>query len=181
MAALGAIGATGVALILRVGIVGQRGVLSDLTASDSTCIDLARAAIDRIAASPLVGDAFRPYSDQLVGGRTADFARLFPTQPVLRLRHQRRDSRCAASVVILAVSLWRCVVGLRRRNLAPSSLAGARRPGRNRRGVFRELYITQTWTGSVVLIVAATASLTCASATGTEDETIDPGLPARSP
>lgn len=182
VAVLGAAGATGVVLILKVGIVGQRGVLSDLSASDSTRIDLARAAVDRIAASPLVGDAFRPYSDQLVGGRTADFARLFPTH------NQYFDYGIRGGVlagllliVILALSLWRCVAGLRRRNLAPEFFGGALAGlVAVAAGCFGELYITQTWTGSVVMIVAATASSTWASST-TDAERIDPGLPARSP
>lgn len=142
-------------VLLTVGLWRQRRELSDLGASDQNRVDLARDAGGRLGSSPWVGDAFRPSGDSLAGGATASFDRLFPTHNQY-LDYALRGGFPAAVllVAVLAATAWLALRRWRGRGAdrAPANAVvclaflAALVPG-----ALTELYISQTWTGVVVM------------------------------
>ena len=141
------------------GILAQREALSNLSASDSNRIVLAREALDHILANPLVGDAFRPYSAVLQGGAQADFARLFPSH------NQYLDYGIRGGLVAIGLLLALLVV------VTGRALALRRHPDPDTAafasgmlaalvavvlGSLGELYFSQPWSGSAILMLLAT-------------------------
>ncbi|GIM64159.1 hypothetical protein Pve01_82430 [Planomonospora venezuelensis] len=150
---LGAVGAATV----TVGLTEQRTRLNDLQASDSDRVALAQESSERIASNPFVGDAFQTHSSDLVGGAVANFDRLFPSH------NQYLDFgiRGGAPALLLLVAFLALTAWLLFRRwlkdapedfepvygavlaflmaLVPAGLT--------------ELYISQTWTGVVIMLV----------------------------
>ena len=155
---LGAVGAVAV----TVGLTEQRTHLNDLQASDSDRISLAQESSERIASNPIVGDAFKPEGSDLPGGAVANFDRLFPSHNQY-LDYGIRGGLPA--LVLLVAFLGLTGVLLFRRWV--TSAAGAVDPffgavlaylAALAPGALTELYISQTWTGVVIMMVLGTAA-----------------------
>ena len=164
-AAGGALLAFNAFITLSVGLVSQRTQESNLAASDTNRVQLARGATDRIGANPIFGDAFHSYSSVLAGGRKASFARIFPAH------NQYLDFglRGGAPAVLLLVALLLLTIAAAVRilragtaNVAPVGWAGLGFVVALGLGCLTELYVAETWTGSLALfyfgLVARTAA-----------------------
>lgn len=145
------------AITVSVGLSAQRTVLNDLESSDSDRVSLAKESSERIWQNLVFGDAFRAHSSELVGGAEATFDRLFPSH------NQYLDFGIRAglgAVVLLVVFLAATALFLFVRWLKDppetfNPLYGATLgflmavvPAG-----LTELYISQTWTGVVIMFV----------------------------
>lgn len=160
-------GGLGLAWIFTTGIQGARQSESDITASDNTRVSLAGEAVGRLLSRPSFGDQFAPYSDVLVGGRTADFSRLFPTHNQY-LDYGLRGGILA--VALLVAFLWvTAKVSYRASRICSDaghcnyhtaivSIVVAVAVG----NLF-ELYLTQSWTGTVLMLLFGVGSTACSS------------------
>lgn len=157
-----ALGALGLQLLAG-GVLGERSANQAVLAeSDSTRIELARQGVERALANPLLGDKFQPFSNELVGGRVAEFARLFPTHNQY-LDYALRGG-VAAALLLLALLAVTAIASLRavradadhsEFHAAIVSITIALSLGN-----LGELYLTQTWTGSVLFgLLGAQAAL----------------------
>lgn len=148
--ALGAAAAT-------VGLTTQRTELNDLQASDSDRVALAEESSERIAGNPLVGDAFRAHSSELVGGAVANFDRLFPAHNQY-LDFGIRGGAPALLLLVAFLALTGWLLFWRWLKAPPASF----KPVYGATLAFlmalipaglTELYISQTWTGVAIMLV----------------------------
>ncbi len=156
----GGVTAAGFAVIgkiaMTIGLWNQRVVGSDLAESDSARVDLAQESTQRMASSPLFGDAFRPHSDQLLGGGVATFDRLFPTHNQY-LDYGVRGGAIAAILLVAflalttLVLLWRWWISSRQ-DFEPMYGAGLGLLAALVPAALTELYISQTWSGVVLML-----------------------------
>jgi O-antigen ligase len=143
-------------LAMTIGLWSQRVVTSDLVESDSERVHLAQESTKRIASSPLFGDAFQQHSDQLVGGGLATFDRLFPTHNQY-LDYGVRGGFIAAFLFVAFLSLTTLVL-LRqwwissRQDFEPMYGAGLGLLAALIPAALTELYISQTWSGVVLML-----------------------------
>lgn len=144
------------AVLATVGLATQRTQLSDIQASDQKRIDLARSAGARLRESPLTGDSFRPAGSDLAGGVTASFDRLFPTHNQY-LDYALRGGLPALLLLLalLGLTAWLALRVWWRTRRGPLPVTGittlaflaALVPG-----ALTELYISQTWSGVVIMM-----------------------------
>jgi O-Antigen ligase len=142
-------------ITLTFGLVAQRTQESDLGASDSNRVQLARGAADRVGRNPFFGDAFHPYSSTLAGGRQASFSRIFPAHNQY-LDYGLRGGVPAvllllAFLLLMLVAAGR-IVRARPTVIGPAGWAGFGFVIALGFGSLTELYISQTWTGSLALL-----------------------------
>ncbi|MEV0056424.1 O-antigen ligase family protein [Saccharopolyspora shandongensis] len=139
------------------GVIGKRESTTDLTESDDTRLSLAVEAAKRILDRPLLGDRFLPHDSVLIGGVQAKFERLFPAHN----QYLDYGLRGGVLAVILLIALL-VLFGMRAWKLARTAtdpdeagyhaalLAVIVAVGF---GNFFWLYVIQTWTGCVLMIL----------------------------
>lgn len=162
----GALLAVNAFITLSVGLVAQRTEESDLAASDSNRVELARGAVHRVGSDPLFGDAFHPYSSTLAGGRQASFSRIFPAHNQYLdygLRGGVPAVLLLGALLLLMLLAAIRVIRTAEGDRAPVGWAGLGFVIALGAGCLMELYISQTWTGSLAMfylgIVARYAAL----------------------
>jgi hypothetical protein len=144
--------------VLHMGILGEReSNASVLAASDATRVQLAHEAVSRLASHPLLGDNFVPYSSFLVGGREADFARLFPTHDQY-LDYGLRGGLVAIVLLVGVLSVYalrafRLALSCRDREMSCFHSALTAIIAAAAVGNFAQLYVTQAWTGIVLFFL----------------------------
>ncbi len=183
----GIAGGAGLLHYLTLGVIGERSAETDLGGSDDTRLQLAGQAVVRLVTKPLLGEMFHPYDDVLVGGVQADFARLFPSHNQY-LDYGLRGGvlalvLLAALLVVFARRSWRLSRTARDAEVAAyhAGLLGVLAAVAF--GSFFALYVTQTWTGTVLMmLIGVSASVGAgdrgADATG-PDVTVGGAEPAR--
>lgn len=143
--------------VLNHGVIGKRQSGTDLMESDDTRMALGVDAANRILDRPLLGDRFQPYDSVLIGGVHAKFGRLFPAHN----QYLDYGLRGGVLAVILLITLL-VLFGIRAWRLARAAndvdeaayhaalLAIVVAVGF---GNFFWLYVIQTWSGCVFMIL----------------------------
>ena len=163
-------------ITLSIGLVAQRSQDSDLGASDSNRVELARGAAHRVGHNVFFGDAFHPYSSVLAGGRQASFSRIFPAHNQYLDYGLRGGVPAVLLFLVFLVLMLTAAVRIIRtqpRELGPVAWAGLGFLVALALGSLTELYISQTWTGSLTMLylgVLARAGTRAPEPPGTRDE-----------
>lgn len=140
--------------ILARGVLGERQHLAE---SDDTRLAVGVDAAKRILDRPLLGDRFQPYDSTLVGGVQAEFARLFPAHNQYLDYGLRGGVLAVFLLIALLVLFGRRAWRLARTATDPDEaayhaalLAVIVAVGF---GNLFWLYVIQTWTGCVLMIL----------------------------
>jgi len=141
------------------GVLGARTTQA-LEASDQTRLRVAQEAIDRIAASPLLGDMFVPSTRYTAGGQSAAQPLLFPAHNQY-LDIALRGGIAAAIVTVILLMLffwraWRLSAGSGPVASYHAALCGIIAAAAV--GCTTQLYIVQPWTGSLLFALLAISS-----------------------
>ncbi len=156
VAGIGSIGTVLVALqAVSGGVIGERDAIgSTATASGGERVQLGVEAISRLLHHPFLGDSFVPYSSVLAGGQQAQFARLFPAHNQY-LDYGLRGGALAMVLLVVLEAMY-----LRRSwHLAQHSLDAETAAYHGALvailvavaiGNLSQLFVIQTWTGTVL-------------------------------